>query len=123
MVAYGKGTANESRAYVHRPSPQSCIAPASRLRPMAATTDRHGPQTSRQVSGGVLTAARLHTICRRGPAAQPGECYDRTRPFLLGRPRSDRRCAFCQVEKARLRSFDADEAERVAEAVDTLKLR
>jgi len=73
----------------------------------------------------VVREQRLHTICEEGRCPNRAECYAAgTATFLLGGPVCTRSCAFCQVEKGEAPSpFDAAEAERVAEAVSTLKLR
>jgi lipoic acid synthetase len=74
---------------------------------------------------GVVKQQRLHTICEEGRCPNRGECYAAgTATFLLGGPICTRSCAFCQVDKGEAPApFDAAEAERVAEAVDTLGLR
>ena len=74
---------------------------------------------------GVVRRQRLHTICEEGRCPNRGECYAAgTATFLLGGPICTRSCAFCQVDKGRPPvAVDAAEAERVAEAVDSLNLR
>jgi len=74
---------------------------------------------------GVVKQQRLHTICEEGRCPNRGECYAAgTATFLLGGPICTRSCAFCQVEKGLAPvPLDGDEAERVAEAVQTLNLR
>ena len=74
---------------------------------------------------GVVRRQRLHTICEEGRCPNRGECYAAgTATFLLGGPICTRSCAFCQVDKGRPPvAVDAAEAERVAEAVDSLDLR
>jgi len=73
----------------------------------------------------VVKQQRLHTICEEGRCPNRAECYAAgTATFLLGGPICTRSCAFCQVEKGQAPApFDAEEAERVAEAVATLGLR
>ena len=73
----------------------------------------------------VVKQQRLHTICEEGRCPNRGECYAAgTATFLLGGPICTRSCAFCQVEKGQAPApFDADEAERVAEAVEAMGLR
>jgi lipoic acid synthetase len=68
---------------------------------------------------------RLHTICEEGRCPNRGECYAAgTATFLLGGPICTRSCAFCQVEKGQAPTpYDAEEAERVAEAVQAMGLR
>jgi lipoic acid synthetase len=101
----------------------SAISPAERLpawlrRPIGSASELEAVQA-------VVKGQRLHTICEEGRCPNRGECYAAgTATFLLGGPICTRSCAFCQVEKGRAPvPFDADEAERVAEAVEQLGLR
>lgn len=101
----------------------SAIAPTERLpewlrRPVGNASELEAVQ-------GVVKQQRLHTICEEGRCPNRGECYAAgTATFLLGGPICTRSCAFCQVEKGQAPvPFDADEAERVAEAVQALGLR
>ena len=74
---------------------------------------------------GVVKQQRLHTICEEGRCPNRGECYaSGTATFLLGGPICTRSCAFCQVDKGLAPlPLDPSEAERVADAVQTLGLR
>jgi len=100
----------------------SAIAPAERLpawlrRPVGQASQLEAVQ-------GVVKQRRLHTICEEGRCPNRAECYAAgTATFLLGGPICTRSCAFCQVDKGQAPApLDADEAERVAEAVATLRL-
>lgn len=77
-------------------------------------------QVQEQVRG-----LRLNTICEEGRCPNRGECYAAgTATFLLGGPICTRSCAFCQVHQGQApQPPDAQEAERVAEAVANLGLR
>jgi lipoic acid synthetase len=106
-----------------RTSRYSAIPPASRLpawlrSPIGNASDLEAVQA-------VVKSQRLHTICEEGRCPNRAECYAAgTATFLLGGPVCTRSCAFCQVEKGEAPApFDAREAERVAEAVQTLGLR
>ncbi|GCE65093.1 lipoyl synthase [cyanobiont of Ornithocercus magnificus] len=72
----------------------------------------------------VVKGNRLHTICEEGHCPNRGECYAAgTATFLLGGPACTRNCAFCQVEKGQVpMPVDVHEAERVADAVATMRL-
>ena len=101
----------------------SSIPPAERLpewlrRPIGNASDLEAVQ-------GVVKQQRLHTICEEGRCPNRGECYAAgTATFLLGGPICTRSCAFCQVDKGQApHPLDPLEAERVAEAVETLQLR
>ena len=106
-----------------RPTRYSSIAPTERLpewlrRPIGNASELEAVQ-------GVVKQQRLHTICEEGRCPNRGECYAAgTATFLLGGPICTRSCAFCQVDKGQAPvALDPTEAERVAEAVETLKLR
>ncbi|MEB3331337.1 MAG: lipoyl synthase [Synechococcaceae cyanobacterium] len=101
----------------------SAIPPAEHLpawirAPIGAASDLAAVQA-------VVKQQRLHTICEEGRCPNRAECYAAgTATFLLGGPICTRSCAFCQVEKGQAPApFDAEEAERVAEAVAVLGLR
>ena len=106
-----------------RPSRYSAILPAERLPEWIRTPI--GNASALETVQGVVKQQRLHTICEEGRCPNRGECYAAgTATFLLGGPICTRSCAFCQVEKGEAPvPFDRGEAERVAEAVETLGLR
>ena len=106
-----------------RPTRYSAIPPAERLPEWIRAPI--GNASALETVQGVVKQQRLHTICEEGRCPNRGECYAAgTATFLLGGPVCTRSCAFCQVEKGEAPvPFDAGEAERVAEAVETLDLR
>ena len=106
-----------------RTSRYSAIPPSERLPAWLRTP--LGNASALETVQGVVKAQRLHTICEEGRCPNRGECYAAgTATFLLGGPICTRSCAFCQVEKGMAPvPFDPEEAERVAEAVQTLGLR
>jgi lipoic acid synthetase len=106
-----------------RPSRYSAIPPAERLPPWLRAP--LGNASALETVQGVVKGQRLHTICEEGRCPNRGECYAAgTATFLLGGPICTRSCAFCQVEKGQAPvPYDPGEAERVAEAVQTLGLR
>jgi len=104
-------------------SQYSSIAPSERLpewlrRPIGNASQLEHVQ-------GLVKDNRLHTICEEGRCPNRGECYAAgTATFLLGGSICTRSCAFCQVEKGRApMAVDPAEAERVADAVDSMALR
>ena len=101
----------------------SAIPPAERL--PAWLRSPIGNASALELVQGVVKQQRLHTICEEGRCPNRGECYAAgTATFLLGGPICTRSCAFCQVDKGEAPApFDAAEAERVAEAVQSLGLR
>ncbi len=106
-----------------RTSRFSGLAPRERLPPWIRRP--LGNASSLEMVQGVVKRQRLHTICEEGRCPNRGECYAAgTATFLLGGPICTRSCAFCQVDKGRAPlPADPGEAERVAEAVETLALR
>lgn len=106
-----------------RPTRYSAIPPAQRL--PAWIHAPIGNASQLEAVQGVVRQQRLHTICEEGRCPNRGECYAAgTATFLLGGPVCTRSCAFCQVDKGSAPApFDPDEAERVAQAVQTLGLR
>jgi lipoic acid synthetase len=106
-----------------RPTRYSAIPPAERLPEWIRAPI--GNASALETVQGVVKQQRLHTICEEGRCPNRGECYAAgTATFLLGGPICTRSCAFCQVEKGEAPvPFDPGEAERVAEAVQSLDLR
>ena len=101
----------------------SAIPPAERLpewlhRPIGNASELERVQ-------GLVKQNRLHTICEEGRCPNRGECYAAgTATFLLGGAICTRSCSFCQVEKGQApMPVDVAEAERVADAVESMQLR
>lgn len=114
---------NDPAMTIARPSRYTATPPTERLpewlrSPLGNASALEGVQA-------VVKQQRLHTICEEGRCPNRGECYAAgTATFLLGGPICTRSCAFCQVDKGQAPApFDAQEAERVAEAVAALDLR
>ena len=104
-------------------SQYSSIAPSERLPEWLRRPIGNASQLERVQ--GLVKENRLHTICEEGRCPNRGECYAAgTATFLLGGSICTRSCAFCQVEKGRApMAVDPAEAERVADAVETMGLR
>ncbi len=100
----------------------SAIPPAERLPEWLRSPI--GKASALEAVQGVVKQQRLHTICEEGRCPNRGECYAAgTATFLLGGPICTRSCAFCQVDKGEAPTpVDGAEAERVAEAVESLGL-
>ncbi len=73
----------------------------------------------------IIKQRNIHTICEEGRCPNRGECYaQKTATFLLMGPTCTRSCAFCQVDKGHAPiALDAEEPQKVAEAVQLLGLR
>ena len=67
---------------------------------------------------------RLHTVCEEARCPNIGECWNqRSATFMLLGDTCTRSCGFCAVKTGRPGVIDAQEPERVAEAIATLHLR
>jgi lipoyl synthase len=73
----------------------------------------------------IVKQRQIHTICEEGRCPNRAECYSqKTATFLLMGPICTRSCAFCQVDKGHApMPLDAQEPQKVAEAVQLLGLR
>jgi len=66
----------------------------------------------------------LHTVCEEALCPNLGECWTRgTATFLLLGDVCTRSCGFCDVKHGRPLPLSPDEPERVAEAVERMRLR
>lgn len=72
----------------------------------------------------VLTSLSLNTVCRSAQCPNQGECWSRgTATFMILGNVCSRNCAFCGVDTGIPTPIEADEPDRVAEAVRLLELR
>ncbi|SHO49000.1 lipoyl synthase [Desulfopila aestuarii] len=72
----------------------------------------------------LLKRSHLTTVCQEAQCPNQFECYSEgTATFMILGDRCTRNCHFCAVEHKPLTLPDPEEPERVAEAVDILKLR
>jgi lipoyl synthase len=73
----------------------------------------------------IVKQRQIHTICEEGRCPNRAECYSqKTATFLLMGPICTRSCGFCQVDKGHApMPLDAQEPQKVAEAVQLLGLR
>src|SRR5262245_36551687 len=66
----------------------------------------------------------LHTVCESANCPNIGECWERgTATFMILGDLCTRRCGFCAVRTGRPEGYDLEEPLRVAQAVETLRLR
>jgi lipoyl synthase len=66
----------------------------------------------------------LHTVCQSARCPNMGECWEKgTATFMILGDVCTRACGFCAVKTGRPLNLDLDEPRRVAEAVQTLRLR
>ncbi len=72
----------------------------------------------------VVADLRLHTVCEEAQCPNRWECWSQgTATFMIAGERCTRACGFCAVTTARPFALEADEPERVAEAVRRMKLK
>ncbi|WP_118178816.1 lipoyl synthase [Paraburkholderia phosphatilytica] len=72
----------------------------------------------------VLREHRLHSVCEEAMCPNIGECFgQRTATFMIMGGICTRRCPFCDVAHGRPDPLDAQEPERLADAVAALGLR
>ncbi len=65
----------------------------------------------------------LHTVCEEAGCPNIYECWsDRTATFMINGDRCTRACGFCQIDTRKPLALDADEPQRVADAVRELGL-
>ena len=66
----------------------------------------------------------LHTVCQEAACPNIFECWeDREATFLIGGDRCTRRCDFCNIDTGKPEPLDRDEPRRVAQSVQTMKLK
>jgi len=67
---------------------------------------------------------RLHTVCESARCPNHWECWSKgTATFMIAGDRCTRACGFCAVSTARPLPLEADEPQRVAEAVRRMQLK
>jgi len=72
----------------------------------------------------LMREQRLHTVCEEARCPNIGECWNhRTATFLLLGEVCTRGCRYCAIAKGKPGPIDEHEPERIAAAVEHLKLR
>ena len=72
----------------------------------------------------LLQDLRLHTVCESAKCPNHWECWSKgTATFMIAGDRCTRACGFCAVATAKPLALEADEPQRVAEAVRRMHLR
>jgi lipoic acid synthetase len=101
---------------------RNASVPIEKKPPWIKTTARMGPQY-RELQD-LVKGEGLHTVCQEAGCPNIFECWeDREATFLIGGDQCTRRCDFCQIDTGKPADFDAGEPLRVAESVQTMKLR
>lgn len=72
----------------------------------------------------LISDLRLHTVCESAQCPNRWECWSGgTATFMIAGDRCTRACGFCAVDTAKPFALEADEPQRVADAVTRLRLR
>jgi lipoyl synthase len=72
----------------------------------------------------LVSDLRLHTVCESAQCPNRWECWSQgTATFMIAGDRCTRACGFCAVTTAKPFALEADEPQRVAEAVGRMKLK
>ena len=72
----------------------------------------------------LVSDLRLHTVCESAQCPNRWECWSQgTATFMIAGERCTRACGFCAVTTAKPFALEADEPQRVAEAVRRLNLK
>jgi lipoyl synthase len=72
----------------------------------------------------LISDLRLHTVCESAQCPNRWECWSGgTATFMIAGDRCTRACGFCAVTTAKPFALEADEPQRVAEAVKRMKLK
>src|SRR6266568_2276692 len=71
----------------------------------------------------LISDLRLHTVCESAQCPNRWECWSQgTATFMIAGDRCTRACGFCAVKTAKPFALEADEPQRVAQAVQRMKL-
>ena len=72
----------------------------------------------------LISDLKLHTVCEEAQCPNRWECWSAgTATFMIAGDRCTRACGFCAVTTAKPFALEADEPQRVAEAVKRMKLK
>jgi len=81
-------------------------------------------ETVSQSVRNVLSERKLVTVCEEASCPNLGHCWSRgTATFMIMGDRCTRRCGFCDVKTAKPAALDADEPDRVADAIHEMHLK
>ncbi len=72
----------------------------------------------------LISDLQLHTVCESAQCPNRWECWSQgTATFMIAGDRCTRACGFCAVQTAKPFALEEDEPQRVAEAVQRMKLK
>jgi lipoic acid synthetase len=105
---------------------QTVLPPPGKARPRLPEWLRLRLPTSSTFAqtAGLIGDLRLHTVCESAKCPNHWECWSKgTATFMIAGDRCTRACGFCAVSTARPLPLEADEPQRVAEAVRRMQLK
>lgn len=80
--------------------------------------------TSARAVREVLTRQRLVTVCEEASCPNLGHCWSQgTATFMIMGDKCTRSCGFCDIRTAKPMPLDAAEPQRIAQAIQEMKLR
>jgi len=95
--------------------------PIERKPPWIRTRARTGPQYTELKS--LVRSGGLHTVCEEAGCPNIGECWSKKHAtFMIMGDTCTRACAFCNVKTGMPGALEADEPERVADAIARMGL-
>jgi lipoyl synthase len=106
--------------------------PVESLAPVTEQPQRRPPWLRVRMAGGanyasvrtLMRGQSLHTICEEAHCPNIGECWERgTATFLILGEICTRGCRFCAVTKGKPVGLDLEEPQRLAQAIQEMKLR
>src|SRR6187401_3201835 len=72
----------------------------------------------------LISDLKLHTVCESAQCPNRWECWSSgTATFMIAGDRCTRACGFCAVTTAKPFALEADEPQRVAEAIKRMRLK
>jgi lipoic acid synthetase len=121
-------TPTNAPASTNTGTPSAAGATVSRVRPRTKRPDwLKAPAPAGENYQDVVSLMReldLHTVCEEARCPNMGDCWNhRTATFLLLGETCTRGCRYCAIGKGKPQPLDENEPERLARAVEHLKLK
>ncbi|MEZ4654453.1 MAG: lipoyl synthase [Candidatus Eisenbacteria bacterium] len=115
-----EGAAEPVAAEQHGPSASPAAAPGRRP-PWLRVRLPQSAEFAR--TRGIVSRNRLHTVCESAACPNIGECWSAgTATFMILGNVCTRSCGFCNVITGKPPEYDADEPDRVADAIASMNL-
>jgi lipoic acid synthetase len=105
------------------PNPAASAAPARIPKPDWLKVPANSGANNQAVVE-LIRSLNLHTVCEEANCPNAGECFgQKTATFMLLGSQCTRRCTFCAVSKGEPQPPDPEEPQRLAQAIQALRLR